>query len=304
LLHSRGEFRSINLGFPYVDTLKILQKFGPGCEFFGHSSLEDMASLEARLKTGERFLALFCEFPGNPLLTCPDLAQIRLLADEYDFAVVVDETIGNLVNVNVLAFADIVVSSLTKIFSGDCNVMGGAAVLNPQGRYYTQLRKTMQGLYENTYWPQDVVFMERNGRDFVSRIQRINENAEAIGETLQNSIAVKKVYYPKYNDSRVYYDACKLPEGGYGGLLSVTFHHTSQAIAFYDALDTAKGPSLGTNFTLTSPYVLLAHYRELDWVSEFGIEASLVRISVGLESMHDLRLIFQVALDAAAQVNL
>ena len=65
----------------------------------------------------------------------------------------------------------------------------------------------------------------------------------------------------------------------------MTFKTTAQAIAYFDALETAKGPSLGTNFTLrrvhrsirpdteliafqSSPYVLLAHYGELDWVRE------------------------------------
>ena len=49
----------------------------------------------------------------------------RELADKYDFLVVVDETIGNFMNVEVLKYADIVVSSLTKIFSGAANCMGG-----------------------------------------------------------------------------------------------------------------------------------------------------------------------------------
>jgi cystathionine gamma-synthase len=111
--------------FPYIDTLKILEKFGPGCLFYGHGSDEELDEFEERLKSGERYLALFCEFPGNPLLTSPNLARIRSLADEYDFRVVVDETIGNFLNVNVLPYADVMVSSLTKIFSGDSNVMGG-----------------------------------------------------------------------------------------------------------------------------------------------------------------------------------
>lgn len=85
----------------------------------------DLDDLESRCKKGERFQALWCEFPGNPLLASPDLRRIRSLADEYDFAVVVDETIASSVNVNVLPYADVVVSSLTKIFSGDANVMGG-----------------------------------------------------------------------------------------------------------------------------------------------------------------------------------
>lgn len=114
--------------FPYIDTLKIVEKFGPGCHFCGHGSTEELDDLEKRLEGGERFLALFTEFPGNPLLRSPDLERIRYLADKYDFYVVVDETIGNFLNVNVLPLADIVVSSLTKVFSGDSNVMGGGQV--------------------------------------------------------------------------------------------------------------------------------------------------------------------------------
>lgn len=111
--------------FPYTDTLKILQKFGPGCYFFGLGEDKDIDDLETKLKEGERILALFCEVPSNPLLKTPDLKRLRQLADDYDFLIVVDETIGNFCNVSVLPYADMVVSSLTKIFSGDCNVMGG-----------------------------------------------------------------------------------------------------------------------------------------------------------------------------------
>lgn len=116
---------SPHLRFPYIDTLKVLEKFGPGCLFYGFGNSSDLDDLEQRLKDGERYLALFCEFPSNPLLRSPDLQRIRALANEYDFAVVIDETVGNFLNVHVLPYADVVVSSLTKIFSGDSNVMGG-----------------------------------------------------------------------------------------------------------------------------------------------------------------------------------
>lgn len=299
LLAARGSLKSINFGFPYVDTLKILQKFGPGCCFYGNGSAEDLDDLEARLKGGERFLGLFCEFPGNPLLNCPDLARIRKLADEYDFAVVIDETIGTFANINVLHIADVVVSSLTKIFSGDSNVMGGGAVLNPESKYYGALKQAMGDCYEDTYWPEDVIFMERNSRDFLTRVDRININAETICDILRTHPLVKSIYYPKYNPSRPHYDACRLPTGGYGGLLSIVFHRKAQAVAFYDALQVAKGPSLGTNFTLCSPYVLLAHYGELPWAAQFGIDADLIRVSVGLEETEELQETFRKALEAA-----
>lgn len=302
LMKARGPQKSIEVGFPYVDTLKILQKFGPGCLFYPRAVSEELDELEARLKNGERFLALFCEFPGNPLLTCPDLVRIRRLADEYDIAVVVDETIGTFVNINVLPFADVVVSSLTKIFSGDANVMGGGIVLNPKGPCYDSLKKAFGDEFEDNYWVEDVIFMERNSRDFISRIDRVNINSEAIAETLIAHPNVHKVYYPKYNDTRPNYDVCKTPHGGYSGLLSCVFKTEQQAVAFYDAIDTAKGPSLGTNFTLTSPYVILAHYQELDWVKSLGVAPHLLRISVGLEDTEELKNIFTVALKASESV--
>jgi cystathionine gamma-synthase len=303
LLAARGSLRSINFGFPYVDTLKILQKFGPGCQFYGNASEADLDDLETRLAGGERFLALFCEFPGNPLLTCPNLVRIRQLADKYDFAVVVDETIGTFANINVIQYADVVVSSLTKIFSGDCNVMGGSAIINPNSPYYGILKDAALREYEDSYWPEDVIFMERNSRDFAVRVDRINANAEAICDILAQHPLVKSVYYPKYNDTRANYEICKLPTGGYGGLLSVVFHDRPRAVAFYDSIDTAKGPSLGTNFTLISPYVLLAHYQELDWAAGFGVSPDLIRVSVGLEETDQVTAAVRAALSAAEQVE-
>ncbi|CBF82670.1 cystathionine gamma-synthase [Aspergillus nidulans FGSC A4] len=303
LLEARGSMKSVCFGFPYIDTLKILEKWGPGCVFYGRGSSEDLNDLEARLAGGERFLALFTEFPGNPLLKTPDLKRIRALANKYEFAVVVDETVGNFLNINVLSHADIVVSSLTKIFSGDSNVMGGSAVLNPHGRYYPLLKDTFNRGYEDNLWVEDAVFLERNSRDFVSRIEKINHTTEVITAMLQESPIVKNVYYPKFSPTLPFYEAFRTPNGGYGGLFSVTFHSTAEAIAFFDNLEVHKGPSLGTNFTLSSPYTLLAHYSELDWASSFGVEFDLVRISVGLEDVPLLRAKVQQALDAVAKIS-
>jgi len=125
--------KSICFGFPYTDTLKILQKWGPGCIHFGNGLEEDLDAFEELLKKnraeGETpFLSVFTEFPSNPLLRSSDLKRLRTLANEYGFLLVVDETIGTFVNVEVLPLCDIVVSSLTKVFSGDGNVMGGRSV--------------------------------------------------------------------------------------------------------------------------------------------------------------------------------
>jgi cystathionine gamma-synthase len=124
-----SDHQELTARFPYIDTLKILQKWGPGGILLGQGGADDIQPLsdllESRQSSEPRILALFCEFPGNPLLRSPDLAQIRKLADKHGFIVVVDETIGNFINVEVMTHVDIVVSSLTKIFSGESNVMGG-----------------------------------------------------------------------------------------------------------------------------------------------------------------------------------
>jgi cystathionine gamma-synthase len=111
------------------------------------------------------------------------------------------------------------------------------------------------------------------------------------------------VFYPKCNPSRRYYDEYRTPNGGYGGLLSAVFYCEDDAVRFFDAIETAKGPSLGTNFTLVSPYTLLAHYTELGWAAKFGVEKSLVRISVGLEDRDVLVGVFKKALDAIGETK-
>ena len=59
-----------------------------------------------------------------------------------------------------------------------------------------------------------------------------------------------KVHYPFFSDTKAFYDDCKRPNGGYGYLLWIKFDVKRDAINCYDALNMAKGPMLGTNFTL------------------------------------------------------
>lgn len=323
--------KSVCFGFPYTDTLKILQKFGPGCHFFGLGVDQDLDSFEQLLSSQsptDPILALFCEFPSNPLLRSPNLVRIRELADRYNFLVCVDETIGNFVNVEVLPFADVLVSSLTKVFSGDANVMGGSMVLNPKGPHYATLRATLvEEEYEDTYFDEDAIFMERNSRDFIRRIVKIDSNTRAVTSMLwresqgqgEFGVVIKNLFYPKYQ-TRENYDVCRRKKaftaigdmssndeeeggGGYGGLFSITFESEAASKAFYDTLQCAKGPSLGTNLTLASPYTILAHYGELEWAAQFGVERGLVRVSVGLEDEGFLTGMFRKSLEAAARAH-
>jgi cystathionine gamma-synthase len=117
----------IRLSVIYVDSYVFLGLTVPGYHIFTNDSIDDLEHL-LREGTPERpaILALFTDVPGNPRLLTADLPRLRALADLYHFPIIIDETVGFYLNVQVLPFADIVVSSLTKTFSGFANVLGGA----------------------------------------------------------------------------------------------------------------------------------------------------------------------------------
>ena len=247
--------------FLYVDTFKVLGKvYGLEYRLYGHASPAELAALDSQLAAGLKIDALYTEFPGNPLLRSPDLKRLHELSQRYDFLLVVDDTVGTFVNVALIQSCDIICTSLTKMFSGACNVMGGSLVVSPVSRHYKSIRKVLRAQFIDTYFPLDVLVMESNSRDFSKRVSAASDNAEIVVELLRQHASVREVFYPKGDSSQHIYDSFLRPGGKYGFLLSATFISPECAIAFHDALNVAKGPSLGTNFTLGCAYTLLAHY--------------------------------------------
>ena len=110
--------------FSYTDSIKIYERWGSGSYTFFDNPDANLISLEKLLKT-TCISAVFAEIPSNPLLQTPNMPRLRKLADEYGFLVVVDETVGNFINTDALQYADVIVTSLSKLFSGSANVMGG-----------------------------------------------------------------------------------------------------------------------------------------------------------------------------------
>jgi cystathionine gamma-synthase len=189
-------------------------------------------------------------------------------------------------------------------------------VLNPARKHYASLKERLITRYEDIYFDGDAIFMERNSRDFIHRIAKIDANTECICDLLYasaqrgpSSSPITEVFYPKwqtaahYNARRRSAAAAVGGGGGFGGLFSLAFASPRAAEAFYDTLACAKGPSLGTNFTLACPYTILAHYGELDWAARYGVPSSLVRVSVGLEDPAWLCDVFASALRAAEEAH-
>lgn len=92
---------------------------------YGHGTTDELDELKSSLALGTKITVLFCEIPSNPQLSTPDLLRIRDLANKFRFIVVCDDTLATSVNMDIMPYVDVTVTSLTKIFSGGGNVMGG-----------------------------------------------------------------------------------------------------------------------------------------------------------------------------------
>jgi cystathionine gamma-synthase len=287
--------RSVQFGFPYVDTLKVQQLFGPGVHFFPRGDEAELRKL-AEVVRSERLSGIFTEFPTNPLLLSPDLVRLQQLAHSAGGPLVVDDTIAGPLNVNVLPTADVVWSSLTKFFSGVGDVTGGAAIVNPDSPFAALIANALREEWEDLLWPGDAVVLEHNSRRYPQRMETVNRNAEQLAGALHRHTNVARVYYPKYA-AHDQYTALRRAGGGYSGLLSIDLHDAPRtASRFFDALRVSKGPNLGMEYTLACPFTILAHYNELTFAESCGVSRYLIRVSVGTEDPHDLIARFDEAL--------
>lgn len=285
--------RTVMFGFPYTDTLKILSRFGAGVEFFPRGDAADLARL-ATLLEQEEIAGLFCEFPSNPLLRTPDLPALHNLARQHGMPVIVDDTIGTFFNVDVLPQVDFVASSLTKAISGEGDVMAGALTVNPEGLFAHQLPATSPG----GIYARDLAVLERNSRDFPQRMGLANTTARELARFLQAHPAIEQVWYPGLDPSPVY-EKLRKPDGGYGAVLSFLPHQAGENTPrIFENLQVNHGISIGTKYSLVCPYVQLAHYHELGWARQCGIDPHLLRVAVGTETWDDLKARFTSALEA------
>jgi len=281
---------TVQVEFPYLDSYKLQEQLGSGVVDLTVSETGGVAELEAHFAAGGKAAAVFTEVPSNPLLRTADLAGLSALLKREGVPLVIDDTIATPVNVEPFRFADVATSSLTKLFSGVGDVAAGSVVLNPASPFYAGLRARLPDEESaSPLFARDAVVLERNSRHFAERVEATNDNALVLVEWLKTRPEVASIWHPSL-ERRDFYKAATRPGGGSGGLFSIALNGGEPAAAaFYDALEISKGPSLGTNFSLVSPYTLLAHYHELEWASKRGAPRNLIRIWVGLEEPEDLQ---------------
>jgi cystathionine gamma-synthase len=314
ILLSKFNSLSVLFGFSFHSTIHVLEDHGPGVEFFGRGDDGDLEKLVSHLSTqkqkGTKVQALYVEFPSNPLLNVPDLVRLRQLCDEYEAFLIVDDTVGSFANVDVLSVADIIITSLTKSFSGYADVMAGCAVLSPLSAHYSDLKALFTNEYHNDLYVGDAIQLEQNSRDYLARSAKLNANAEALVAYLQTKAedpnsTVTKVWYPTTSPTFKHYKPFmrtptpEFPSPGYGCLFSIEFQDTPSTIAFYDNLHVHKGPHLGAHLTIALPYTMGIYGNELAKIAQYDMVEAQIRISVGLEDSSMLLDVFKYAVEFA-----
>lgn len=275
--------KTLQLEFPSVDLLKMQNNFGNGVVFLNRAEGESLAEALRRIRQGE-FAAVYCEAPSNPLLRTVDLASVSNACREGGVPFVVDDTACTVANIRVDHLADVVVTGLTEWISGRGDVSAGQVMISEESSFSGDFldyfaRDCPMG---SRLYATDARILARNMSHFPERIAKINESAQKIAEFLNEHPAVEQVWYPEYTTPDLY-SALRREQGGYGGLISFVLKSRRRSAKFYDQLKLCKGPGFGREFTLVYPYVMHAHFGELDWAEGCGIDRHLLRISVGVE---------------------
>lgn len=288
--------KTLQIEFPYVDTLKIQERFGNGVVYLNEASGESFDEALQRIRAGE-FAGVFTEIPSNPLLRTLDLKRVSEACRFSRTPLVLDDSSVGPLNVEILPLADLLTSSLTKWISGAGNVMAGALTINSDSTHANDLRNSIAEDAADCapLYIADAEILLSNLKGYAKRNTNINETALALVKYLKEHPAIANVWHPSSTQTENY-DAIKRKNGGYGGLISISLNSPKKAPKVYDALRLSKGPSFGTPFTLVCPYTLLAHYDELKWTEDCGVPTNLLRISVGLEPTETIIKAFEDAL--------
>ncbi len=234
---------------------------------------------------------IWLETPSNPLLKIIDIEAIDKLRQLHapDALFAVDNTFASPYLQNPLNIgADIVCHSTTKYLGGHSDVVGGALVLNyPELAHKLYYLQNAIGAVPS---PFDCYILLRSLKTLALRMEKHCQNAEMLAQALVNHPKVKKVHYPGL-ETHPQYALAKKQMRQFGGMISIVIDGTEEdAIR---ALSRVKiftlAESLGGVESLIEHPASMTHAAiPVSHREKIGIEAGLIRISVGIEDPHDL----------------
>ena len=232
---------------------------------------------------------IWIETPSNPVLRLTDIKAVTDVAKQCGALVAADNTFLSPALQNPIKFGvDIVVHSTTKYINGHSDVVGGAVIAATQ-----ELGDELAWWANNigiTGAPFDSYLTLRGLRTLNVRLRQHQENALAIAKYLESSNFVSQVYYPGL-ESHPQHELAKAQQLGFGGMVSFDIKgDINDAAAFLTSLKTfSLAESLGGVESLICHPATMTH-AGMDATArlEAGVGDTLIRISVGIEDIHDL----------------
>jgi cystathionine beta-lyase/cystathionine gamma-synthase len=248
---------------------------------------EDLSRIEEHFK--ENTKAVYLESPTNPLIRIVDFEKIAALAHKHHAIVLMDSTFGTPINQQPhKKGVDIVLHSATKYLNGHSDVMAGVSAVS--GELRKRLwdgRKVLGGIID----PLQSYLLLRGLKTLAARMRMHNENGIAMAEFLADHPKVSKVYYPGLAEHPEH-QLAKSFMTGFGGMMSFEVRGGKEdAERVLEHLKIVRpATSLGGVESLASMPVNSSHlFLKPEERKRAGINDNLIRLSVGIEDVEDLK---------------
>ena len=279
----RGRRRSAGLDFSFVD-------------------LTDPAAFAAAIKPNTKLV--WIETPTNPTLKIVDIAAIAAIARKRGLRVVVDNTFASPILQRPLEHgADLVVHSATKYLNGHSDMVGGMVVVGDNAELAEQLA-FLQNSIGAVQGPFDSFLALRGLKTLHLRMRAHCENAQALAGFLQTHPAIQKVVYPGLESHPQHALAARQMDG-FGGIVSIWIKGGFEAAKRFcerTELFTLAESLGGVESLVNHPAVMTHASVPADRRTALGIDDNLVRLSVGVEALADLRADLAQALDGQGDI--
>ncbi|KGX88701.1 bifunctional cystathionine gamma-lyase/homocysteine desulfhydrase [Pontibacillus marinus] len=270
---------------------KVLNRFNIEVSFVDTSDVQNVKSaIQSNTK------AVYVETPTNPLLKITDLQAVSELAQEHNLTFIVDNTFSTPYWQNPIdQGADIVLHSATKYLGGHSDVVAGLVVVNSQ-----QLAEELHFVLNSSgavLGPQDSWLLMRGIKTLGIRMEEIESNTREFVSFLQEHPEVSNIYYPGLESHGGHDVHAKQARGG-GGMISFDVGSSENADKLLRNLRYfTLAESLGAVESLISVPAKMTHASiPKERRAELGITDGLVRVSIGLEDIEDLKEDFAQAL--------
>ncbi|MDG5778418.1 PLP-dependent aspartate aminotransferase family protein [Haloarculaceae archaeon H-GB2-1] len=284
----------------YAGTRRMFEELfagqlGVDVEFVDATDTENVATA-----VGSETTLVWMETPTNPLMHLCDIGAIAEIATEHDAVFGVDNTFASPFFQRPLELgADVVAHSTTKFLNGHSDGVGGALVTDdPEIAEAVEFRQ--QIALGNMLAPFDSFLLSRGLKTLPVRMRQHEANASELAAYLQDHDQVTAVHYPGL-ESHPQHDLASEQMQGYGGVLSFELDgDLADAKAFLEALETfTLAVSLGGVESLVELPATMTHEPLGPAEREaLGITDTLIRVSVGIEAVEDLKADFERGFDA------